>query len=179
MNGTSRLYRSTSERMLGGVAAGLGNYFKIDANIVRLVFLLLALFTGGGFALVYVLLWLILPTPTSTATDVGSVIHENLNEIGSQFRGLSGGNGGNGGTVANGGQGQAAGAAPNGGQLPQGSQPVARTHSRPGTGAMALIIIGAFFLLVNLGMFHWIKWGFWWPVMLIVLGLWLLNRRRA
>src|SRR5437868_772400 len=30
MNGNGRLYRSTSDGMLGGVAAGIGHYFKID-----------------------------------------------------------------------------------------------------------------------------------------------------
>ena len=56
MNGTNRLYRSTSEGMIGGVAAGLANYFKVDPTIVRAAFVILTLFTGGAFILPYLVL---------------------------------------------------------------------------------------------------------------------------
>lgn len=55
-----RLYRSADDRMLGGVCGGLAKYFGVDSNLVRLAFLLFALFTGTGL-LLYLLLWLILP----------------------------------------------------------------------------------------------------------------------
>lgn len=55
-----RLRRSTEDRMLGGVCGGLAEFFEVDSNLVRLAFLLLALFTGTGVVL-YLLLWLILP----------------------------------------------------------------------------------------------------------------------
>ncbi|HEC63405.1 MAG TPA: PspC domain-containing protein, partial [Candidatus Acetothermia bacterium] len=41
-----RLRRSTEDRMLGGVCGGLAEFFEVDSNLVRLAFLLLALFTG-------------------------------------------------------------------------------------------------------------------------------------
>lgn len=179
MNGTSRLYRSTSEHILGGVAAGIGNYLRIDANLVRLLILLLTLFTGGGFAAVYFLLWLLLPTATSTATDLSGIVNENISDMGNQFRNLTGIKI-NGGNIANGGTGGNVqpGAAPtaNGGQLPQGQAP-AQYPARAGNAPIVLILIGAFFLLANLGLFHWIRWGFWWPVVLIGLGVLMLRRR--
>jgi phage shock protein C len=54
-----RLTRSRGNRIIGGVAGGLGHYFGIDAVIVRLIFVLLA-FTGGGI-LAYIIAWIIIP----------------------------------------------------------------------------------------------------------------------
>jgi phage shock protein C len=57
-----RLYRSNRDVMLGGVAAGLAEYFNLDPTIVRLLFVLLALVTVGfPMALVYLILWIIIP----------------------------------------------------------------------------------------------------------------------
>lgn len=183
MNGTSRLYRSTSERMLGGVAAGLGNYFKIDANIIRLIWLVLALVTGGGFALIYLALWLLLPTATSTATDVNGVIHENLNDMAAQFNnytGMRAHNGGNGGVTQPNATPVDASAAANGGNMgaqPQLPQVAASTRPRQGNGAIALIVIGVFFLMANTGLFRGIHFGFLWPLMLIGIGAMMISRR--
>lgn len=55
-----RLVRSTNDRMVAGVAAGLGEYMNIDPTIVRLLFVLLTL-AGGGGVLIYVIMWLIMP----------------------------------------------------------------------------------------------------------------------
>jgi phage shock protein PspC (stress-responsive transcriptional regulator) len=55
-----RLYRSRTEKMLGGVCGGLGELLDIDPTIVRLVFVLLTIWGGAG-ALIYVILWLIAP----------------------------------------------------------------------------------------------------------------------
>jgi len=57
---TKRLYRSRTDRMIGGVCAGLGNYFGLDATIMRLIFLLL-FFLGGHGLLIYLILWLAIP----------------------------------------------------------------------------------------------------------------------
>ena len=35
-----KLYKSTREKMLGGVAGGLAEYFDVDPTIIRLVFVL-------------------------------------------------------------------------------------------------------------------------------------------
>jgi phage shock protein C len=46
--------------MLGGVCGGLGRYFNVDPNLIRLAFAALFAFGGGGFIL-YLILWIILP----------------------------------------------------------------------------------------------------------------------
>lgn len=55
-----RLYRSTTDRMVAGVCAGLAAYFKIDPTLVRLLFVLFAL-AGGPGLLAYIVMWLVVP----------------------------------------------------------------------------------------------------------------------
>lgn len=59
-NGRKQLIRPVNGRMVAGVCAGLGDYFGIDANLVRLVFAALSVFGGTG-ALVYLVAWLVIP----------------------------------------------------------------------------------------------------------------------
>jgi phage shock protein PspC (stress-responsive transcriptional regulator) len=59
---TRTLRRSPSDRMLTGVAGGLGEYFAVDAVIFRVLFAVLAFFGGIGL-LMYLACWLLLPEP--------------------------------------------------------------------------------------------------------------------
>lgn len=54
-----RLYRNPNDKMLGGVCSGIGNYFDIDPVIVRLLFVVLALFGMGVLA--YIIAWIVIP----------------------------------------------------------------------------------------------------------------------
>jgi phage shock protein PspC (stress-responsive transcriptional regulator) len=59
------LTRSTSNRMIAGVCAGLGEYLGIDPTIVRLL-AVLAFFTGfGGIAIVYLVMAIVVPEQTT------------------------------------------------------------------------------------------------------------------
>lgn len=60
MQETKKLYRSSSDRVIGGVCAGLGNYFDIDPIVFRLIFILLAVFGGSG-VIVYIIMWILIP----------------------------------------------------------------------------------------------------------------------
>jgi phage shock protein PspC (stress-responsive transcriptional regulator) len=55
-----QLFRDQTRKILGGVCAGLGNYFSVDAVWVRLLFALLTFAWGFGI-LVYVILWIAIP----------------------------------------------------------------------------------------------------------------------
>jgi phage shock protein C len=55
-----KLYRSQTQRMLAGVCGGLAEYFNIDATVVRVLFLILAVFGGSGLVL-YLVLWIVVP----------------------------------------------------------------------------------------------------------------------
>ena len=60
MENQNKLYRSYRQKMIGGVAGGLSEYFDTDVVVIRLLFVLLFLFTGGGL-LVYIILWIVIP----------------------------------------------------------------------------------------------------------------------
>lgn len=54
-----KLYRSTKDKMLCGVCGGIGEYFGIDATIIRLIWAILA--CSGTGILVYILAAIIIP----------------------------------------------------------------------------------------------------------------------
>ncbi|OQP50523.1 hypothetical protein A4H97_01405 [Niastella yeongjuensis] len=59
--GRGRLYRNADDKIIAGVCSGLANYFHIDPVIMRIIFAVL-LFTGGSGFLVYVILWVAVPS---------------------------------------------------------------------------------------------------------------------
>ncbi|MBS3125829.1 PspC domain-containing protein [Candidatus Woesearchaeota archaeon] len=61
-----RLYRSRTNRVLGGICGGLGEYLDIDPTVIRLVWVVIVIFTGivPGI-LAYLLLLLIVPEKKS------------------------------------------------------------------------------------------------------------------
>ncbi|MFB6199717.1 MAG: PspC domain-containing protein [Candidatus Nanohaloarchaea archaeon] len=56
-----RLYRSESDRILGGVCGGIAEVYDLDPSLVRLATVFLVLWAGSGL-LAYILAWLIIPT---------------------------------------------------------------------------------------------------------------------
>lgn len=55
-----RLNRSVKDKVVGGVAGGLAEYFEIDPVIVRVLFVVSLFFHGAGF-IAYIILWITLP----------------------------------------------------------------------------------------------------------------------
>ena len=60
---SKRLYRSSSDKQLGGVCGGLAEYFELDPSLVRIGAVLLLLVGGTGF-LAYIVAWLVIPQDT-------------------------------------------------------------------------------------------------------------------
>src|SRR4051812_26326920 len=63
-----RLTRSSTDRVIAGVAGGAGRYFSIDPAIVRLALIVLSFFGGAGF-IVYGAAWLIVPSDDAAETE--------------------------------------------------------------------------------------------------------------
>jgi len=140
-----RLMRTPSDEMLGGVCGGLGKYFEIDSNLIRLLFVVLAVVPGFGIP-VYVVLWLILPEEEKA--DTGSLadrVRDGAEEIVDRAK-----------------------------KLGPEERSSSRSSNRTAILAIgaALIIVGIVFLLRNLGItwFHWMAFGTAWPVVLILVG---------
>ena len=68
-----RLYRSRSDRMIAGVAGGLGDYFNIDPTIVRLIFVFFVIFGVGSGVLAYFILMLLVPEEPLAGEDIVEV----------------------------------------------------------------------------------------------------------
>ncbi len=56
-----KLYLSDTNKKLGGVCGGLGEYFEIDPTIVRIAFIFFTLISFGLGILAYILIWIIIP----------------------------------------------------------------------------------------------------------------------
>ena len=59
-----RLYRSSTNRVLGGVCGGIGEFFNIDPTLIRLGWVLFCAMGGSG-VLAYVIAAIIIPEETA------------------------------------------------------------------------------------------------------------------
>ena len=62
-----KLYRDVDAAFIGGVCAGLGHYLDFDTTLLKIIFILLFLFIGGGL-LLYITLWIVAP-PAKTPVE--------------------------------------------------------------------------------------------------------------
>ncbi len=58
---STRLERSSTDRVFSGVAGGMAEYFAVSPGFVRFLFVMAAIFSGGIFVIVYIALILVLP----------------------------------------------------------------------------------------------------------------------
>lgn len=83
MESPKHLYRSTSNKVFGGVAGGLGDYFAVDPVIIRILFVILV-FAGGASILIYPLLWIAIPAepikPFSFQQNAGTFTEDAASE---------------------------------------------------------------------------------------------------
>jgi phage shock protein PspC (stress-responsive transcriptional regulator) len=76
-NVTSKtLERKRDGRMLAGVCVGLGEYFGLDANLVRLAFAIASFFGGLG-VLVYVVAWAVVPEQGEKDSILEQLVNKN------------------------------------------------------------------------------------------------------
>lgn len=61
------LFRDPDNKYIGGVTSGLGYYFGVDASLIRISSILLALFSFGLFGFIYLLFWILIPIAITTA----------------------------------------------------------------------------------------------------------------
>ncbi len=84
-----RLYRSETDRIIAGVCGGLAEFFAVDSTLVRVIFALLVVFGGSGI-LLYILLWLFIPTESKVTGLSEETVKENAREIGKKAEELAG-----------------------------------------------------------------------------------------
>ena len=83
-----RLYRSETDRVLGGVCGGLADYLGIPAIILR-IFFILWMILGEFSLLIYAILWVVIPRQGDTGTfrteDLGIRLRQMGQEVGDVF----------------------------------------------------------------------------------------------
>ena len=155
----SRLERSTTNRVIGGVCGGIAEYLAVDPTLVRVVFVFTAFITAGLFVLAYIVLLVLMPqpgqpapftsTPPGAAADSTAPMDATTTPI-----------------------------------LP--ATPVdpavhaAEAERRRMAFGYILIALGVVFFLSNAGAFRFVQWQFLWPLVLIGIGaLFLVQRVRS
>jgi len=151
---TRRLTRDQKHAVLGGVAAGFGNYFGVDPVLVRLVFILLAFLNGFGLV-AYAVGWVIMPRESEGGAAAGAGAKETApvdrlvekvrqagERVADEFQRL----------------------------------PVDGGRGRVVAGTI-LILLGILFLLDRLSWWYWPRWARLanlWPIVIIVIGVSLI-----
>ena len=139
-----KLYRSETDRIIGGIAGGLGEYFDMDPVIIRIIFIALAVFGGGGIPL-YLILWVVIPTQSRIQSNTRDTVRENVEEMKGKANTWVG-------------------------DMKTFSQ---RKKSRSWLGFL-IVLIGFVFLFDALGMVSLITVRRLWPLLIIVLGFMIL-----
>ena len=180
---SARLERSATNRMVAGVCGGIAEYLAVDPTVVRVLFFLMILFTGGLGLILYVALVFLMPLPgrpaTSFATSAGATVEEvadqlrkTADDISKSFRDRPPG-----GAAPP----DAEGAAVATTSVVADPQAHARETERRRTAfGYLLMALGVIFLLGNAGLFRVVQWQLVWPVVLIAVGaLFLVQRVRS
>ena len=92
-----RMYRDSENRVLGGVCSGMSAYFNIDPVFLRILFVLLVFVGVGISAIVYLILWIVVPKARTTAqrlemrgedatiSNIQKTVQEEVNEVKNSF----------------------------------------------------------------------------------------------
>lgn len=143
-----KIYRSETNRVIAGVAGGLGDFFNIDPTIIRIIFIILTVFGGSGL-IIYIILWLVIPSQSALSHDSQETIRSNIQEMKSRTT-----------TFAH----SVAGPGAN------------RENSRFWW-AVGIIILGFLFLMNNFGLLDSYELHRYWPLILIIFGLAIILRK--
>ena len=161
----TRLERSTTNRIVGGICGGIAEYLQVDATLVRVFFVIVILLTAGFAILGYIALLFLMPMPGQPQPFV---------------RGPSAA--------------AATSADPSAQSDPNATMPIVgdtvpidRPAPPPEDPAVAerrraifgyfLVGIGAIFLLSNFGAFRLIRGDLLWPLVLVAAGVFILTQR--
>ena len=141
-----RIYRSETDKVIGGVCGGLGDYFGVDPTWIRILFVL-SIFANGIGLIAYIIGWIVIPAHRETTVEA-SVETED-------------------------GSAQPASAQAT---LHSSAKPSAngRKHNLGFLPGIILIIIGMIFLFDRV--FYWFDFDYIWPLVLIGIGAILIYR---
>lgn len=153
-----RLYRSKKDQVIAGVCGGIGEYFEIDSTIVRVIFVILALWGGLGIIL-YIIGMIVIPYEGEDTMGTIKKDTEKLREKAAEFK-------------------EDIKSAASDFKSSAKDDRVERSREKRGsqTFGLILILIGIFILFNNL--IPEFDSRFFWPIVLIIIGLFILASGR-
>jgi len=77
VNGSKTLVRTHDGRIVAGVCSGLGQYFGIDTNLIRVILAVVTVFTGGFGALAYLAAWVVIPEEGEKSSIAENMVNKN------------------------------------------------------------------------------------------------------
>jgi phage shock protein C len=165
-----RLYRSRTDTILGGVAAGLAHYLNTDPALVRIAWAILVPLTGGAAFLAYIVGWIVIPEePVGAPLAAAATLPGD--EPGVEAAAGAGAEGGAG----------AGGSEP--GTTAAWTPPEPVRRSSPGNAGVwvgvGLVLLGVWFLVREY--LPDVNWNFIWPLFIVGIGVLVLvtaTRRR-
>ncbi len=141
-----KLYKSRKNKMLAGVCGGIAEYFDVDSVLIRLIAVLF-FFTGGATLIAYIVGMIVMPYPPYEGTG-GSEAAQGQDAAPASF-----------------------------------AQSENHAHAGSVIIGVLLILFGVHYLFRNIPFFHPYYWWFWdvgwrffWPSVLIAVGLLVILR---
>lgn len=143
-----KLYRNEDEAILAGVCSGLADYFEIDATLMRVIFVVLAIGGGSGL-LIYIILWIV--TPVKKETEV--INRENnakefAEDLGKKTKNIA----------------------------KEMKKEIKSSKKRPGSALGIILMVFGVLILLDKLVPMIIRWDYVWPVTLILLGGYFMFR---
>ncbi|MCL4384618.1 PspC domain-containing protein [Patescibacteria group bacterium] len=145
---TKKLYRSNKDYVIAGVAGGLGEYFGVDSIIIRLLLVVLALGGGSGI-LIYLVLAIIVPREPGEVVEVDrkEKVEKMAQDVGERVKKVA--------------------------DEYRDDRTGERRHGALGW----IVLLLGLFLLLNQVIPGWFRADLFWPVALILAGVYLMVRR--
>jgi phage shock protein C len=152
-----RLYRSRTDTIIGGVAAGLATYLNADPALIRIAWAILVVVTGGAALVVYIVCWIVVPEEPEAPVVTAAAAEPTTDPVTGES------------------------VEPAVTPVPAATGPSAGPGGRTGMAVgIGLVAIGVWFLLREY--LPEINWGLLWPLVLVGIGALILvtsMRRRA
>lgn len=147
-NPSPTLHRSNINRVIAGVCGGIGEYFNIDPTIIRIFFILITVFGGSGI-LIYLILWLVMPSSESSEISEKN-IKQNAYEIRDHAQ-----------------------------KVAHSIRSSVKSNSQKNNKwwAIFLSLFGVILLLNNFGFYDYFEIRKLWPIILVIVGLFILLRK--
>ena len=155
----TRLERSTTNKVIGGVCGGIAEYLQVDPTLVRVFFVISIFLTAGLAILGYIVLLVLMPQPGAHPPFVQGAPMT---------------------TAAPGDPNAAASTADTTVMSPRPApapEDPAAAERRRATFGYFLVALGVVFLLANIGAFRIVRWDLVWPLVFIGAGALLLAQR--